>query len=330
MIALTLTTLVASTAYATGLPETHPHVLVIDSYHGKYPWVSSYRKGLESILQPTYTVRYFEMDTKRLPLTEFAQQSRRALDKIEQLSPEHVFLADDNAIRLLGPTLIERDIPFTYFGVNTNPRLYGIPTSEKVNGVLERLLIKRAVLVAKKLLPIKKGLVLFDNGHTSQAIFQHTFNREEHQEFGGVSITVKCITSLSDWQSTILMAEQEGFDAIFVGLYQSLKNEDGTAVPEEDAISWISANATIPPFALWDYAVGKEKVIGGLVISGVEQGTAAAQLFLNTKLFSDSVVSDNNLPAVNYSSIILYSRSQLDKWALTPSTEAFYPAQYVE
>ncbi len=80
------------------------------------------------------------------------------------------------------------------------------------------------------------------------------------------------------WQQAILNSKKEGYDAIFVGLYHRIFRKSGKRLPAETAMKWISDNTPVPPFAFWEFAVGHEKTIGGLVVSGQEHGEEAARI----------------------------------------------------
>ena len=301
-------------------------VLVVDSYHSGYPWVNAYREGLNSVLKESHRISYFELDTKRQPFTKFEERAQKAWEHIAFLEPEHIVLADDNAVRLLGPKLTKANIPFIYLGVNANPRLYGISHNKSTTGVLERLLIKRATLAVNNHFPLKNVLILFDNGVTSRAIFQDAFEGQSKHAYAGISVTINCVSSFKDWMQIVKEAKQSGFDAIFLGLYQSLRDEEGRPVPEEQAIHWLSANTPVPPFALWDYAVGKDKLVGGFVISGFEQGRMAGLQLIESHQNS----YESTLPAISYSGTMLFSKKQLNKWNITLEDTSQSEIQYIE
>ncbi len=43
-------------------------ILVIESYHGEYPWDQSYKEGLREVLASKYDLVFFEMNTKQFVL----------------------------------------------------------------------------------------------------------------------------------------------------------------------------------------------------------------------------------------------------------------------
>ncbi|MEW9799231.1 ABC transporter substrate-binding protein [Alteromonas sp. CYL-A6] len=297
---------------------------MIDSYHADYPWVKSYRAGLEDVLLPAHSVSYFEMNTKRIPHDAFGGAALAAWQACQQQSPDIVMLADDNALKYVGPILIDHHIPFVYFGINANPRDYGIGISSEFGGVLERLLIKRAILLLRRFADVKRVLVLFDNGTTSSAIVQTVFENKPHHTYSGIAVDVQQATTFADWQQAIHNAGE--YDAVLVGLYQTLTDEHGNSVPEETVIAWTSDNAGVPPFALWDYAVGSHKAVGGYVISGYDQGKLAGQIAAQF----EGKKGDTSMPQTTTSSMLLFSRAQLIKWNLTIPADLTGITYYVD
>ena len=69
------------------------------------------------------------------------------------------------------------------------------------------------------------------------------------------------------------------YDAIIIGIYYSVF-ENKKYVDHEQLIKWSEKNSKKPIFAFWDFAVGKERAIGGLVLTGAGQGKAAAEIAL--------------------------------------------------
>ena len=151
------------------------NLVFIHSYHFAYPWVEQYRSGFMSTVD-NVKLYEFEMDTKRRPSNEFSLIADQAWQYIMQNSAEIVVLADDNALRLLGPRLVKNQIPTVFLGINGNPRDY-IELTTKISGALERPLMKRSVSMLKGVLPgLQKVLVLMDNTVTSDAILLNSFS----------------------------------------------------------------------------------------------------------------------------------------------------------
>lgn len=183
-------------------------ILVIESYHGGYPWDASYKEGLTEVLGSKYNLIFFEMDTKRLPKSEYKNRNRMAWDKYKEINPVLVVLGDDNALKYLGPKFANTNTPVVYLGINNNPRSYGMVNNEHITGVLERPLLKRSIKFLDELLKIKKVLILFDAGTTAKCIFSEIFSNSESEVFGGIQADIKLIKNYTQWQKSVLTAKK--------------------------------------------------------------------------------------------------------------------------
>lgn len=67
-------------------------ILLIESYHSSYLWDASYRKGLDQVLGSRCNILSFEMDTKRLPPSEFEIRTQKAWETYERENPALVIL----------------------------------------------------------------------------------------------------------------------------------------------------------------------------------------------------------------------------------------------
>jgi len=255
-------------------------ILIIESYHSEFDWDISYTQGIRSVLKDDFELHYFQMDTKRIPQSAYQEKADQAWDFFQQLKPDLVILGDDNAVQYLSPHFLRITTPVIYLGLNNNPRNYNIHRSKNISGVLERPLLKRAIPVVAQVLPykVKRVLVMFDNSIISQTILQEDFSSNTQSRISGIEVDIKRIGRWSDWQKTLLSAADNNYDAVFIGLFHTINDSEGNHVPEELVLSWSSKNTPIPPFGFWDYSIGQDKNIGGLVILGYEQGKMAAEM----------------------------------------------------
>lgn len=301
-------------------------ILVIESYHAEYPWDASYKEGLEEILSDKYNLLYFEMDTKRLPKSEYENRAEMAWNAYKRINPVLVILGDDNALKYVGPKFAKTTIPVVYLGINANPRAYDIVQHQNITGVLERPMLKRSIAYLKELLTIKKVLVLFDSGTTAQVVFAETFYGKESVSLNGIIAEIKLITFYEEWKKTILKAKEQGYDAILVGLYHTITDDTGTHVDDQEILAWTSENSPLPPFAFWDFSVGPGKTIGGHVLFGKEQGINAGEIAL--KILSGEKYT--KFPKVAEKGRFLFSKSQLKKWGLTLPDDIASKVEYIE
>ncbi|WP_108651181.1 ABC transporter substrate-binding protein [Dongshaea marina] len=303
-----------------------PAILVIESYHDGYPWDKSYKKALQEYLGKEYQLNYFEMDTKRLPKSLYEKRADLAWKKYQELKPVLVVLGDDNALNYLGPKLIETSTPVVYLGINNNPRDY-IPLGRNITGVLERPLLKRAIVDIRRTYPNTESvLVLFDSGTTSQASSQEVFQGRSEIKLLGLKISLKFIGDWSVWQETVLEANKH-YDVMVIGLYHTLIDDEGLHVPAEKVIRWTSEHTPIPPFAFWDFEVGADKALGGMVLSGYEQGKEAAAIA--REILAGKAPSRIS-PRTAEKGYYLFSRTQLKKWRTNLPASIVSKAKFVD
>ncbi|WP_028863671.1 ABC transporter substrate-binding protein [Psychromonas aquimarina] len=255
-------------------------ILIIESYHSEYSWDKSYIQGIKSVLHNDFELSYFQMDTKRLAKPLYDERAALAWQFYQQQQPDLVILGDDNALNYLGTLFSETTTPVIYLGINNNPRHYNIHKSKNISGVLERPFIKRSIPAMAQLLPQKadKILLMFDNSRTSYVILEEVFSSNTQMVLSGIKIEIRLIGDWDTWKNKLLTAKSKGYDAVFLGLFHTLKDQEDRHVPAEQVLKWSAENTPVPPFAFWDFAVGADKTIGGLVLFGYEQGKLAAEM----------------------------------------------------
>jgi ABC-type uncharacterized transport system substrate-binding protein len=305
-------------------------ILVIESYHQEYSWDKSYIEGLESVLGENYQLTYFEMDTKRIPSSRHRSRGELAWQRYLDVKPDLVILGDDNALKYLGPRFAKTLLPVVYLGINNNPRRYHVHQRHNITGVLERPLIKRSISSIKPMFPegLNRMLILFDDGTTAKTVLEEEFGGETQLSVSGVKLDLRLISRWDEWQQAVSSAKQEGYDAIAFGLYHTLRDSKNKYVEASEVIEWSSQHTPVPPFGFWDFSVGKNKTIGGLVLFGFEQGRIAGEL-AHTILTTD--VEPHTLgPKTAEKGRYLFSRSQLERHHLTLPRKMANKASFVE
>ena len=297
--------------------EVRKKVLIIESYHSEYPWDKSYMRGINDTLGAGYEILTFQMDTKRVPQEQYQQQADKAWNYFMETKPDLVVLGDDNALKFLSKKIDDTGTPIVFLGINSNPRDVGIFEMKNITGILERPLFNRNIIAMNNIMDNKLNrlLVLFDSGNTSKAAIHEAFKNKKMLKLGKVKADLKLIGNKTEWQETVLNAKKDGYDAIVVGLYHTITDDEGNHVPANEILGWTSANTPVPPFAFWDFAVGKNKSIGGFVLFGREQGIAAANLV--KKVLDDGVNPSDILPIVAKKGRFYFSENELNNWKLS-------------
>ncbi|WP_354625089.1 ABC transporter substrate binding protein [Psychromonas sp. MME2] len=292
-------------------------ILIIESYHSQHSWDQSYIEGIKSVLNDDFELIYFQINGKRIAKYQYQQQANLAWEFFEEKQPDLVILGDDIALLHLGERLNQTQTPVIYLGINNNPRNYNIYPSDNICGVLERPLIKRAIptiaqVLAKK---VNRVLLLFDNSTTSHVILNEVFANSTKIKVSSIEVEIKLIGNWEIWQEEINNADENNYDALFIGTYHTLTNDKGEHISEDTIINWSVNHTPIPPFAFWDFSVGEDKAIGGLVLVGFEQGKIAAEMAKEV-LTTDKKMSLLR-PRTAQRGQYIFSRHGLQKYGIT-------------
>jgi hypothetical protein len=304
-------------------------ILVIESYHADYSWDKSYLEGIREGLGEKYQIHTFEMDTKRLPKETFEQRAELAMEAYHNVDPALVILGDDNAFSYLAPRLKNGKTPVVFLGVNANVNDLLNTGYTNVTGVLERPLFKKAILNVRKIVKPRprKVLILFDSGKTSATAVEEEFQGKSSIQVSAVTADVKTIGNINEWKNTIKFAKADGYEAVLLGLYHTLTDDDGKHIDSNEVLTWTAENSPLPLFAFWDFSVGKGKALGGLVLFGKEQGLMAARL---TDLVLSGVRPTSIKPIVSENGRYMYSQAEIDRWKFTIPNIIRYRADIVE
>jgi len=255
------------------------------------------------------------MDTKRKPSREYKNIAKKAWELYKKLNPSLVILGDDNALKYLGPKLSKTKTHVVYLGINDNPRKYfNFSRTRNITGVLERPLLRRSIFYVSEILDVKKILVLFDTGVSSQVVAKEIFGGSKRLFLRDVKVDVLLIEEFAMWKKSILNAKKNNYDVIIISSYHTLKDKNQNHVSTDKVWEWTTENITVPPFAFWNFAVGEKKAIGGYVISGREQGLEASNIALN--MLNDKNYSIS-FPRVVEKGYLLFSKTQLEKWGIS-------------
>ncbi|MGL1863363.1 MAG: hypothetical protein OCC46_12635 [Pseudodesulfovibrio sp.] len=291
-------------------------VMVINSYHAEYQWVAAHNSALKAKLAGKADLSFYHLDTKRIPSSQFKSRVDTVFAAFTKEQPDVVVLTDDYAVMTLGKRISITGTPVVFLGVNGNPRDY-LGEMLLTTGVIERPLYKRSIVYIQELLnnSMENCLVLFDDGKTSQAITEYVFHGAKSLQFSSIVTDVSMCKTFPEWKERVLQAKKRGYGFIILGLFHTLRDENGKHVPAELVANWTSKNSPVPFFAFWDFAIGKGKAIGGLVLAGEPQGEIAAEFVL--RILAGQKPSTIS-PATSGQGQLVFSRSELKRWGINP------------
>ena len=302
------------TVSGVSIAEDRKSVLVIESYHASYQWDVDYTRAIRDLLSQTIDLTFFQLDTKRRPLSDHGLRTEQAWDLYLKMNPDLVIIGDDNALNYLGRRFANTDTPVVYLGINNNPRNYLLSRPKNITGILERPLLRRSLIYLLEVMEgsLGKVLILFDDGTTSKTVFTEVFHGNNQLSVGPIDAHIKLISSVDEWRDTITTAPSLVYDAIVVGLYHTITTANGEHVPEKEIINWSSSNTAVPLFGYWKFSVGQDMTVGGFVLDGYSQGELAATMALNV-LNGESI---SLMPQSSGEGQFVFSRSQLTKWGI--------------
>ncbi|MCX4029390.1 hypothetical protein H0A36_03025 [Endozoicomonas sp. SM1973] len=295
-------------------------LLIIHSYSrsGSFTWVDDQTNGIKSIFgKRGYQFHEFELSTKTIPESQFEEKASAAYKVVKQVNPGLIFLTDDNALKLMVPK-IGKNIPIVFAGVNGNIRT-DYPWLLKyanVTGILERPLMKRTIFQMKDALNLnlKKVLVIMGTSPTGKAFFKNDLNGEDKFRLVTIDVDVRRSGKIEEWYKWISESKEEGYNLLLVTNFYALTDSNGNKIDVEIVANWISNNSPLPAFSVHTGVVGKNKLIGGMVISGVHMGEAAGKLALD-------ILINKKSSAIFYKTLdrgqLIFSKHQLTKWNLT-------------
>jgi len=308
------TLLIAALLATTAIAQEHK-IMVINSYHATYPWVIAHNTALNEGLESSAILSFHYLDTKRESIAEGRRKATELLESIKQHKPDIVVLTDDFALKELGQPIMDEGVPVVFLGINSNPRSY-IGTMTLATGVLERPLFKRSIAYIKDILgsDMNRCLVLFDNGTTAKVIVETIFRGRYSSRFSKTDTDIKLNSTYTEWKKSVLLAKKHGYDAIILGLYHTLVDDEGNHVSDEEVANWTSAHSPVPLFGFWDFSIGKNKAIGGLILSGTPQGEEA--VIIIKKIIAGYNPRTIQPVTAEYGRFI-FSRAGLQRWNIT-------------
>ncbi len=307
-------------------------VLIIHSYSRKarLEWVNEMTKGVRTILKaPQYSFFEFEMYTKSIPQHEFEKKADEALAYYHTVKPNIVIISDDNGLNLMVPR-IGKKIPIVFMGINANIRRSypWLLEYKNVTGILERPMIKLTIIKMLKSvnLDVKKVLILLGDSPTAQAFFQNDLFGNTEFNLKNIHSEVRMTGKIEDWKKEVLNSKRNGFDILLVAGNLAMRDKTGNHIKPEKIAEWVSENSPVPVFTVHENQIGKNQLIGGMVVSGEVMGEDAARLV-------KEILEKKKSPGSIYYKTqkmgrLIFSKSQLARWNLKATPEKTFSVIY--
>lgn len=263
------------------LPGYHAPVkkiLVLHSYHRGLSWTESISSGIETVIGRAQSfgmkiqMDYEYMDTKRFCSEEYYSKLS-GLYKYKKLKYDVIIAVDDNALNFL---LKSRDsiygkVPVVFCGVNyfSEKMLNG---KDFYTGVVESFDVRSTLEIALKLHPETTEFIIIGDS-TTTSLKDRIVVKQFEPEFKkrNIKFTYLINGDIRDY-TRILQKAEAGTIAIAMHVNRDC---DGNFYTFEDSFLIYTQHVMIPVYTFWDFYLGKGAV-GGMIISGVNQGETAA------------------------------------------------------
>lgn len=260
------------------------NILVLHSYHKGLSWTEKVVSGIDSGLEADRTfssnirVFYEYMDAKRFEDPGYQELLVPLLKyKAQRVRYSLVIAVDDPALNFL---LKHRDdifgeVPVVFCGVNFySPQL--LEKQTLYTGVVEAFAATDTIDLALKFHPgTKEFVVIGDDTVTSRANNRVIQSVEAEYRQRGIQFRYLTDAHLEEYRRTV-ESLQPG-SVVLAMLFN--RDAQGRFYTYEEAFDRYASHATVPVYTYWDFYLGRGAV-GGRIISGRNQGEAAARLAL--------------------------------------------------
>ena len=255
-------------------------VLVLHSYHRGLGWTDSIAQGIDETLRESNdTIETFTeyMDTKRIFSENYLDRLATLLKfKYSGRSFNVIIASDDYAFHFLlkHHDSIFPGTPAVFCGVNLFKNEF-IRDAPYFTGVVESFSIKETIDAAMAINPnLRRVYSIVDKTVTGKANLELLESVipvfDKHLEF--ITITDKNMTEVTDEVSQLPP------DSVIL-LLAFTSDRSGNLFSLEQSADLISAASNCPVYSFWDFHLN-HGIIGGMLTTGVSQGTAAARLAL--------------------------------------------------
>ncbi len=307
-----LGTLALSCALAPAWAADTARVLMVVSYHAGFAWsdaqIAGVREQLQSASQPIDLHLEF-LDTKRVQPSESYYQLEEDLlvTKYGGKSLAVLIASDDDALDF-ALRLRDRhfkDTPIVFSGVSSSRRAL-LQRARWVGGVFDDLDVGDSLQqVLRMRNATQRVLVVHDQSRTSLAQVETLHSRMARQS----GTTLEYLTNLPVAAIASRLGQLGPTDLVFSLPFN--RDADGRVLSHEEANDLWAAASKAPIAVTRDVAM-RPGVLGGFLVSGLEQGQTAGRLAL--QLIQGG--APNPLPFIEGSTHATFDYPQMQRWGM--------------
>lgn len=253
-------------------------VLILHSYHQGFKWTDDITTSIISELNDSSKYRiYVEyMDSKRFQTPEYFNQLNQLYQlKYKGTNLSGIICSDNNALDFIinyGDS-IWGQVPIVFCGLN-NPENY-IKTIDttRINGIEEKIDIYSTLMVAKQIQPDLEEIIVIGDKTLLFPVFYAQF-KEAINKLQPLKHQVIITNDIDSLRNTLSHINPEKKAIYLLSLYI---NKNGIAREMAIEARGILNNFNMHVYSNWDFLM-PDLIIGGKLVSGHEQGIAAAKL----------------------------------------------------
>lgn len=289
-------------------------ILVLHSYSPDYSWTQTEQAGIDSIFSPLaaqYKLRIEYMDTNHNPaISKGPLLQTLYRDKFSNSRFKAIIVSDNAALEFLRQN---RDklfpgTPVLFCGINgfepsmiaNFPDSTGIAEENDFSGLFDTI---------NRLHPNVDRVVIYgipnDPSHKANvALIKKTLNT--------ITANIKIdIREFDDIESAIGDAKQLTEDTVIL-MVGSMRTMGGEGVNLQRANELMSPAVKVPVYTAWDFGIN-HGAVGGLVVSGYDQGRLAAELTL--RILKGEKASQIEVQR-NVSNVYMFDFNQMKRFGL--------------
>jgi len=308
---------------ATNTGHVTKDILVIHSYHQGFEWTDRVAEGIDSVLSKDkgHTIHIEYLDSKRTNYNDLKDTLHTIIaKKHSNVNFDIIIVSDNNALnfalehRRLGH--VRADMPIIFCGINASlGDINYFKEQKNITGVYEHFDLEKTIEIIKSLQPN-----ITDVGIVADSRLQDLSIIERMKSVSGLNIIWIYdwnILTISQW-----LRDLPENSALIKYLFKV--SNDGRKLTIDEAVNLVdSVRPDLSMYTVCDFEVGGgEKIIGGFVINGFEQGKLAAEMserLMHGEDFEDipSVYKSPNTPMFDY---VALKKHDIDLSALPSSS----------
>lgn len=288
-------------------------ILFIASYNSSFPVFFQQIDGIKSILTNENSILDLEfMDSKRFFQQENINNFYNLIKYKIKNNPEKydaIIVGDDNAydFAMKYENELFKDIPIVFFGVNDIEKAMKSKNNPWVTGVAEAVSVEDTLKVAIKIKPkATKIIAISDSTETGIQDVKSFYNEQKHfsnLKFSDINLGE---LSIDDFKNQLKNIDNSTI-VVFIAAF---RDKTLNPIDFETGVRLVSDNCSQPLFDLYLHGIGSG-VLGGKVVSHIEQGKTAAEMV--KKILSGTKITQ--IPIIEKSpNKYIFDHNQLKKF----------------